>query len=151
MKLLISSCLLGEKTRYDGNHNLIDSKLFESIIKNNEIFSLCPELEGGLSTPRAAAEIKYQKVLTKDKKDLSMEFKLGAEKTLEFCKKHEIKIVLLKSKSPSCGNGEIYNGDFTKTLVKKSGITAALLKSENIKVFNENELKDLDMLINKFI
>ena len=91
MKLLVSSCLLGENTRYDGNHNLIDSKLFGSIIKNNEIFSLCPELEGGLKTPRPAAEIKNQKVLTKDKKDLSLEFYLGALKTLDFCKKNEIK------------------------------------------------------------
>jgi len=143
MKLLVSSCLLGEEVRYDGKSSRITSKLFEKLLKEHEIFSFCPEVEGGLSIPRPAAEIKGLQVLTKDNRDVSAFFKLGAKKALLLCQKENIKIALLKAKSPSCGNINIYDGNFRSILIDGRGICAQVLFDNNIQVFNEDQLKDL--------
>jgi uncharacterized protein YbbK (DUF523 family) len=67
----------------------------------------------------------------------------GAIQTLNICKQHDIKIALLKSKSPSCGNSEIYDGNFNGTLVKGQGLTANILLQHNIKIYNENQIGEL--------
>lgn len=149
MKILVSSCLLGEKTRYDGNHNKINSELFEFILEYNTIFSFCPEIEGGLETPRVPAEINNNKVFTKDEKDLTKEFTVGAYKALKLCKDEKIAVALLKEKSPSCGSKIIYNGRFSNTLIEGMGICTKLLKNNNIIVFNENEIAKLLIFLKK--
>lgn len=151
MKILVSSCLLGEKTRYDAKDNKIVSPFFEDILKTNDIYSFCPEQEGGLSTPRAPAEITNGKVFTNEGLNVTQAFQIGATKTLELCKRENIKIVLLKAKSPSCGNIQIYDGTFKKILIDGFGISAKLLKENNILVFNEDELEELTKyLVKKF-
>lgn len=140
MNILISSCLLGENVRYDGNNNKIDS--IESILNSHTLFSFCPEVEGGLSTPRPPAEIQNQEVITIDNNNVTKAFIAGANKTLALCKENKIKIALLKAKSPSCGNIQIYDGSFTSKLINGQGITAKLLIENGIKVFNEQELKE---------
>ena len=160
MKILISSCLLGEDVRYDGNNSSIafDPKfsfsakeLFMDILCENEIYSFCPEVSGGLGIPRISAEIvKNDKpfiVKNQEGLDVTINFLLGAKKALDICKEENIKVALLKSKSPSCGNKEIYDGTFSSNLINGQGLTAKLLEENGIKVFNENELKEL----NKFI
>lgn len=147
MNILISSCLLGEYVRYDGSENKCEDEIFENILKHNKIFSFCPEVEGGLSTPREAAEIHKKRVLTKKNEDFTKEFILGAKKALDLCKKENIKIAILKSKSPSCGNKLIYNGEFSNTLIKGRGICTSLLEKNGIKVFNENEINQLNTFI----
>jgi len=160
MKILISSCLLGEDVRYDGNNSSIafDPKfsfsakeLFMDILCENEIYSFCPEVSGGLGIPRISAEIvKNDKpfiVKNQEGLDVTINFLLGAKKALDICKEENIKVALLKSKSPSCGNKEIYDGTFSSNLINGQGLTARLLEENGIKIFNENELKEL----NKFI
>lgn len=160
MKILVSSCLLGEDVRYDGNNSSIafDPKfpfslkeLFMDILCENEIYSFCPEVAGGLPIPRISAEIvKNDKpfiVKNQEGLDVTINFLLGAKKALDICKEENIKVALLKSKSPSCGNKEIYDGTFSSNLINGQGLTAKLLEENGIEVFNENELKEL----NKFI
>jgi uncharacterized protein YbbK (DUF523 family) len=160
MKILVSSCLLGEDVRYDGENSSIamnskfkfsDKELFMDILCENEIYSFCPEVSGGLGVPRKAAELtsreKPFKVQTKDGQDVTINFLLGAKNALDICLEEGISVSLLKSKSPSCGNLEIYDGTFTSKLQKGQGLTAKLLEENNIKIFNENQLSDL----NKFI
>ncbi|MGE3591136.1 MAG: DUF523 domain-containing protein [Arcobacter sp.] len=160
MKILVSSCLLGEDVRYDGNNSSIafDPKfpfslkeLFMDILCENEIYSFCPEVAGGLPIPRISAEIvKNDKpfiVKNQEGLDVTINFLLGAKKALDICKEENIKVALLKSNSPSCGNKEIYDGTFSSNLINGQGLTAKLLEENGIKVFNENELKEL----NKFI
>lgn len=160
MKILISSCLLGEDVRYDGGNSSVaynpsfsfsEKELFMDILCENEIYSLCPEVKGGLSTPREAAEItsteKPFKVETINNNDVTINFLLGAKKALELCLEENIKIALLKSKSPSCGNIQIYDGTFSNTLVQGQGLTAKLLSENGIKVFNETQLKELEQFI----
>lgn len=151
MKILISSCLLGENVRYDGTHNKIDSKLFESILNKHTIYSLCPEVEGGLNTPRNPAEIINDNVITTHNINVTNEFNLGALKALEVCKKENIRVALLKAKSPSCGNHLIYDGSFSNRLIDGMGITTQLLKKNGIEVFNENELEKLLEYLHKGI
>lgn len=160
MKILISSCLLGEDVRYDGNNSSIafDPKfsfslkeLFMDILCENEIYSFCPEVAGGLGVPRIPAEIiKNNKpfiVKNQDGTDVTINFLLGAKKALDICLEENIKVALLKANSPSCGNIRIYDGTFTNQLVDGQGLTARLLSENGIEVFNETQLKDLKKFI----
>lgn len=162
MKILISSCLLGEDVRYDGENSSIlynpsftfsQKELFMDILSENEIYSFCPEVSGGLSTPREAAEIvsieKPFKVETKDGNDVTINFLLGAKNALELCKSENITVALFKSKSPSCGNEKIYDGTFSSNLIEGQGLTAKLLEENGIRVFNETQIKELFKFINK--
>ena len=160
MKILISSCLLGEDVRYDGNNSSIGfnpkfafslKELFMDILCDNEIYSFCPEVAGGLGIPRISAEIvKNDKpfiVKNEEGTDVTMNFLLGAKKALDICKEENIKIALLKANSPSCGNINIYDGTFTNNLTDGQGLTARLLKDNEIEVFNETQLKELAKFI----
>jgi len=160
MKILISSCLLGEDVRYDGNNSSIAfnpkfsfslKELFMDILCENEIYSFCPEVAGGLSIPRISAEIvkndKHFIVKNQEGLDVTINFLLGAKKALDICKDENIKVALLKANSPSCGNINIYDGTFSNNLIAGQGLTAKLLEENGIMVFNETQLKEL----NKFI
>ena len=160
MKILVSSCLLGEDVRYDGNNSSIAfnpkfsfslKELFMDILCENEIYSFCPEVSGGLGIPRTSAEIvKNEKpFIVKDENglDVTINFLLGAKKALDVCKEENIKVALLKANSPSCGNIKIYDGTFTNNLIDGQGLTARLLKENGIEVFNETQLKELSKFI----
>src|SRR5574344_304243 len=121
MRILVSSCLLGEDTRYDGTNSSValnpkfrfsQKELFMDIMCENEIFSICPEVAGGLGIPRNKAEIishtKPFKVVDEKQNDVTINFLMGAKKALDICLENDIKFALLKSKSPPCGNKEVY-------------------------------------------
>lgn len=141
-KKLVSACLLGERCRYDGrgkpNQELIS-------LSKNELIPVCPELLGGPTTPRSPAEIVgggdghdvlegRAKVMSKDGRDVTGYFVKGAYAALEIAKKENATEAYLKSKSPSCGCGKIYDGTFSGKLKTGDGVTAALLKKNGIKV-----------------
>jgi uncharacterized protein YbbK (DUF523 family) len=136
VKILVSSCLLGRNVRYDGKNNFIDHKIF----KEHQIFPICPEVDGGLATPRAPSEIIKDRVINIEGEDVTRFFQNGADYALSLAKKHNIKIAILKSKSPSCSKEIVYDGSFSKKLIPGEGITAKLLKQNGIKVFDETEL-----------
>lgn len=160
MKILISACLLGEEVRYDGESSSIahgssftfsQKELFMDILCDHEIYSFCPEVSGGLPIPRDPAEIvsttKPFIVQNKDKTDVTISFLLGAKGALDLCKEEGIKVALLKSKSPSCGNEEVYDGTFSQKLIEGQGLTAKLLIENSVEVFNENQLNELKKFI----
>ena len=121
------------------------------IMCENEIFSICPEVAGGLGIPRNKAEIKSHNkpfmVIDEKENDVTINFLIGAKKALDICLENSIKVALFKSKSPSCGNIEVYDGTFSEKLVLEKGLTARLLEKNGIKVFNENQLEDLKNFI----
>lgn len=137
-KILVSACLLGVNCKYDGENN-INEKVLE-YIKDKEVIPICPEIYGGLKTPRTPSEILKDKVMTKDNIDVTKEYRKGAEETLYLAKLFNVKKALLKAKSPSCGNKEIYDGTFTKNKIKGMGITAKLLKENGIEILSEEEI-----------
>ncbi len=142
-KVLISACLLGERVRYDGKVKLYGHPIFEKLIMENRVISYCPEVDGGLSVPRIPAEIKENRVINQIGADVTHYFTNGAKKALVLAKQNNVKVAILKSKSPSCSNNFVYDGTFSKTLKEGMGITAKLLEYEGILVFNENQLDEL--------
>lgn len=133
---LVSSCLAGINCRYNGRSSG-DNFIIE-LVKQGEALPLCPEILGGLLIPRPPSEIVNNKVITNTARDVTKEFILGAEKVLQICKVLNIKKAILKSKSPSCGCGLIYDGSFSGKLVEGNGFTTKLLLENGIEVFNEN-------------
>jgi len=133
---LVSACLVGIKCRYDGKSNLNRKCL--KLFKKGGLIPVCPEQLGGLSTPREPVRIqKSGLVLTELGKDVTKNFIKGAKETLKIAKALGVKVAILKARSPSCGSGLIYDGDFSKKLVKGNGIIAALLKKNKIRVYTE--------------
>lgn len=148
-KLLVSRCLLGHRVRYDGGaHGPYD--LLQRWQDEGRIVPLCPEVAGGLPTPRAPAEIPggqggqvldgVRPVLTDDGEDVTAAFVAGAGIALQLVRQHGLRVAVLKARSPSCGNTQNYDGSFSGTLVAGEGVTAALLRRHGVKVFNESEL-----------
>lgn len=136
-KILISACLIGLNCKYDGGNNE-NSKLVE-LMKEKDLVPICPEQLGGLKTPRESAERKQEKVITKEGVDVTKEYQKGAEEVLKLAKKLNIKKAILKSRSPSCGIDEIYDGTFSHNLVKGDGVTAELLKKNGIEVISSDK------------
>lgn len=139
---LVSSCLAGINCRYDGKNNL--NKKVLDLVEAGKAIPVCPEVLGGLDTPRDPSEIIVdeegnRRVVTEKGKDLTAEFKLGAEKTLKIAKIVEAKKAILQQRSPSCGSKKIYDGTFSGTLVNGRGLTAELLIAEGIEVLTEAE------------
>ena len=137
-KLLISACLCGSNTKYNGKNNLI--KNFELIKNNFELFLVCPEVDGGLTTPRNPSEINGTKVFSNEGLDVTQEFYKGAEIALKTALDNNIKLALLKDGSPSCGSKKIYDGTFSNCKIDGMGITTRLLRNNNIEVYTENEI-----------
>ena len=140
-KILISACLIGDKTRYDGKSNY--HPLIKELLQKYELIPFCPEVEGGLKTPRLPNEIKKGQVYNSDGKDVTKYFNEGAEKALNICKYCNIKIAILKDGSPSCGSKVIHDGSFSGRKIKGMGITASLLEHYGIKVISEDEIETL--------
>ena len=144
-KVLISACLAGINCKFNGENNLLDSGVLDEISKRYHLLFVCPEVFGGLSTPREPAEMKGGLVVTKTAKDVSENFKFGAEICLKIAKLNGCKKAILKARSPSCGSGQIYDGSFSKKLIFGDGVAAKLLKENGILVFSEDEIGRLDV------
>ena len=135
---LCSACLLGLSCRYN-NEIKTNEKVLE-LAKKEILIPVCPEQLGGLSTPREACETKNNRVIDKFGNDLTDKFQKGADEVLKIAKLLEIKEAILKQRSPSCGCGKIYSGNFDGIVIEGNGITTKLLKKNRIKVISEEEL-----------
>ena len=141
--ILVSACLLGVPCRYDGTGHA-DARVL-ALAKKRHLIPVCPEQLGGLPTPRPPAERHDTRVLTRDERDFTAAFTRGAEETLRLAKLFSCRIAILKSSSPSCGSGQIYDGCFCGRLIPGDGLTAALLKQEGLTVLSEKD--DLTSLL----
>lgn len=135
--ILVSACLVGINCKYNGGNNY-NEKIF-NLVKEGKAIPVCPEQWGGLKTPRNPAEIKDGKVVTCDNIDVTKEYNKGAEEVLKLAKKIGATKAILQARSPSCGCGKIYNGNFDKTLIDGNGITADLLIKNGIEVISSAE------------
>ena len=153
-KVLISACLLGKNCRYNGGH----SKLTELEEIDVEWIPVCPEESGGLGTPRPSAEMQENaetilngngEIITNKGKNVTAEFIQGAEKSLQLGLEAEVEIAVLKSKSPSCGIGKIYDGSFTKTLKTGNGIFAHLCHENDIACIPSDNINQIKKTLGK--
>ena len=138
MKIMVSACLLGENCKYNGGNNY-NEKVME-YIKGHEVISVCPEVLGGLPTPRILSEIVNGVVTTRDGQDVDSQFRLGAEIALKKAIEENVDLVILQSRSPSCGVKQIYDGSFSGTKIDGQGIFAKLLIENNIRMVDVEDL-----------
>lgn len=141
MKILVSACLLGVCCRYDGQAKPHEGAL--SLLGRHTLIPVCPEIYGGLATPRPAAERVGKRVLTAQGGDVTAQYRRGAEETLRLGRLYGCEAALLKERSPSCGSGVIHNGRFDGELTPGDGVTAALLRANGIAVYGESEWQKL--------
>lgn len=144
-KILISACFLGENVRYNAIIKPLHHEILKQWQQENRLVAQCPEVSGGLSTPRDPAEINSLsgQVITINNVNVSDAFTLGAEKTLQLCQTNNIQFALLKESSPSCGSHTIYDGSFTQTKINGQGITTRLLEAHHIRVYSEHTIEEL--------
>ena len=113
------------------------------LAKEYKLIPVCPEQLGGLATPRPPAERQGERIVAKTGLDVTEQYCRGAEETLKLCRLLECDMAVLKERSPSCGNGEIYDGTFTGTLTTGDGVTAELLRANGISVYGESQIGEL--------
>ena len=149
MKIMVSACLAGENCKYNGGNNRNDRIL--QLVKETEVITVSPEQMGGLPTPRVPAEIRDGIVTAKNGMIVDQEFRLGAEKCLEIARREKPDLIVLQSRSPSCGVNQRYDGSFSGKLVDGAGVTAQLLMDRGFRVIDVEDLAAIhqDVMIRK--
>ncbi len=149
-KVLVSACLLGQPVRYDGGHQLAQHPVLAHWLAQGQVVAICPEVAGGLPTPRPPAEITtggngasvllgHAQVCDSAGSNVTEAFTQGARLALQLAQRHGIKVAVLKEFSPSCGSSQIYDGQFVGRKVAGNGVTSALLRDAGIAVFGEHQ------------
>jgi len=154
VKLMMSACLVGQCCRYDARNgtSIVDKRL-HFMLNTGEVAVLCPECSAGLETPRESAEIEPGKnasdvlegrarVLTLSGKDVTEAYVNGAKNFVQLAKKHGVRVALLKSKSPSCGVHEVYDGTHTGKLMDGRGVAAEALLRAGLMLFDEHQINE---------
>ena len=141
MKILVSACLLGIACRYDGSAVTNDAVL--RLNQTHTLIPFCPEVHGGLATPREPAEISGVRVCTRSGVDVTDNYEKGAAETLRLMKLLHCDCAVLQDRSPSCGCGVIHDGSFTGALVEGDGLTARALKAEGYRVLPASRAEEL--------
>ena len=138
MKIMVSACLLGENCKYDGGNNRNEALL--EMIAGHEVIPVCPEVSGGLPVPRVPVEIVNGRAVNRNGEDVDSAFRKGAEKVLEIAERERPDLIILQSRSPSCGVNEIYDGSFTGKKIPGRGVFADLAVSADYKVIDVEDL-----------
>ena len=138
MKIMVSACLAGENCKYNGGNNRSGKVL--RLMDANEVLTVCPEQMGGLPTPRVPSEIRDGIVTAKDGRIVDAQFRAGAAKCLEIAKREQPDLIVLQSRSPSCGVKQRYDGTFSGKLVDRAGVTAQLLMDNGFRCIDVEDL-----------
>ena len=138
MKIMVSACLLGENCKYNGGNNFSEKVM--DFLEGHEIIPVCPEVSGGLTVPRTPSEIVNGAVMASDGRDVDLEFRTGAEICFKKALEENVDLVILKSKSPSCGVKQIYDGTFSGRLIEGQGVFARLMTENAFHVMDEEDL-----------
>ena len=135
---MVSACLLGENCKYNGGNNF-NMKVLE-YVKGHEVISVCPEVMGGLPIPRVPAEIVNDVVTTRDRRNVDKEFRAGAKEALKIAMENQVDLVILQSRSPSCGPKQIYDGSFSGKRIDGQGIFAKMLIENEFQIIDVEDL-----------
>ena len=139
--ILVSACLLGCACRYDGQSK--PHPLAMELARQGRAVPVCPEQLGGLTTPRLPSERRGEQVVMRDGRDVTAEYRRGAEEALRLAELYGCRAAVLKERSPSCGCGRIYDGTFTGTLRPGDGVTAEMLKAHGMQGYGESEIEQV--------
>ena len=138
MKILVSACLLGENCKYNGKNNY--SERVVKYLEGHEVIPVCPEVLGGLTTPRDPSEIVDGVVTNCKGVNVDMQFWKGAKEAFRIAEENSIDLAILQSRSPSCGVRQIYDGSFTGKLIPRQGVFAQLLEKNGFRVMDCEEI-----------
>lgn len=141
MKIMVSACLLGENCKYNGGNNRNPELLH--LLSGHEVIPVCPEVLGGLSTPRVPAEIVNGVVINREGVSADDAFRQGAKKALEIARQEKPDLIILQSRSPSCGVKEIYDGTFSGKLVPGHGIFAEMALQAGFRVIDAEDAPEI--------
>ncbi len=145
MNILVSACLLGVNCRYNGGGELREELV--ALSKKHHLIPVCPEIYGGLATPRDPAEIVDGRVITCNGADVTAQYEKGAVETVKLALLYDCKYAIMKERSPSCGYGKIYDGSFSKGLIDGNGRASDLLSQNGVQVFGESRIEELVLLL----
>jgi uncharacterized protein YbbK (DUF523 family) len=143
-RVLVSACLLGAEVRHHGGAATVEHSVLRRWREEGRIVGVCPEVAGGLPAPRPPSEIRGLRVVTREGTDVTSAFLAGARTAVQIARELGIRVAVLKSRSPSCGTGRIYDGTFSGRLADGDGITAAALRRAGVQVFDETQLEEAD-------
>lgn len=141
MKVGVSACLVGKNTKYDGGNNY--NKYVLEYLKDKEVVLLCPEVFGGLPTPRIPSEQINDKVINSNNEDVTKQFVDGANEALKRLQQQNVNVVILKERSPSCGYKKIYDGTFSKTIIDGNGVFAKLAIENGFIIYTESDIENI--------
>ncbi|MFD2265538.1 DUF523 domain-containing protein [Lacibacterium aquatile] len=150
IRIGVSACLIGAPVRYDGRAATLEDKLLDTWKAEGRLMAVCPEVLGGLPTPRPSAERLGNRVVTQSGEDQTDAFVAGAERAVRALRSAGIKAVILKSKSPSCGLGRIYDGSFEGRLTDGDGLFALAAKAEGLAVFRDDQIQAASQWLTDF-
>lgn len=139
MKVLVSSCILGKNCKYNGKNNY-NPKVIE-FLQGKEIIDICPELLAQMPIPRPSAEIVNGIIMDIDGNNVDMAYRNATQLALEKIVGMEIDLVILQSRSPTCGVNCIYDGSFTGRLIKGQGLFAIELINAGYTVIDAEDFK----------
>ena len=145
--VLVSACLLGVCCRYNGK-GVLEPEV-RALMDEVHLIPVCPEITGGLATPRDPAERVGERVITKTGLDVTEQYQRGAEEARKLAELYHCSCAVLKERSPSCGSGRIYDGSHTGTLILGDGVTAERLKANGIPVFGESKAAECRAFLKK--
>ena len=138
MKIMVSACLLGENCKYNGGNNRNEALI--TLLSGHTVIPVCPEMLGGLPSPRTPAEIVNGTVMNRNGQSVDEAFRIGAEKALELAIREQPDLIILQPRSPSCGTKQIYDGTFSGTLVPGSGVFAAMAKEAGFRTADMDDV-----------
>ena len=137
MKVLVSACIMGVNCKYNGKNN--ENIAAMNFLKDKEVISICPEVLAGMKIPRSCAEIVDGRVVDENGNDVSLEYDKAVAVALSKIQNEEIDLVILQSRSPTCGVNQIYDGSFTGKLIPGMGLFAKALKPRGYNVIDVQE------------
>jgi uncharacterized protein YbbK (DUF523 family) len=148
VNVLVSACLLGEDCKYDGGNNYNEQVVAFLKAGDHHAVPVCPEVMGGLPTPRVPAEIADGIVTTRDGRDVDAAFRHGAAEALRVAQEHGVQLAILQPRSPSCGVKSVYDGTFSGNVIPGMGVCAALLREHGIPLVDAGDLElgNIDIL-----
>ena len=135
--IAVSACLLGFPCRYDGSAKTVEA--LKLLYEKGEAVPVCPEVFGGLPVPRVPAERTGEKVIDREGRDVTEAYLKGSLAALEICLDSRCRCAILKTGSPACGSGWIYDGSFTGKRIAGDGVFAGMLKEKGVPVKTEEE------------
>jgi uncharacterized protein YbbK (DUF523 family) len=138
VKVVVSACLLGENCKYNGGNNKSAAVL--EYLRGKEVIPVCPEVLAGLGTPRVPIEISGDRVVTREGKDVTAALERAVKEILVQLSGEEVECVILKSRSPTCGVRQVYDGSFTGTLVEGMGTLARALREAGYRVIDAEDV-----------